>query len=146
MSVDLKAQLKAEENGIPYMYFDSLGMATIAYGRLIDKRKGGHLSDDEMELLLDHDIAEKTAEVMHALPWAATLNEARQAVLIGMAFQMGTAGLLTFKFTLANVRGGFYELAAAAMVQSKWAAQTPARAQRLARQMTTGEFQMPGVQ
>ena len=80
------------------------------------------------------------AEVAKALPWISGLNGARQAVLVGMAFQMGTEGLLKFKNTLAMVQAGDYEGAAKGMLQSLWARQTPARAKRMSDQMKTGEW------
>jgi lysozyme len=57
-----------------------------------------------------------------------------------MAFQMGTDGLLGFKNTLALIRDGKYTEAADAMLASKWATQTPARAKRLSDQMRSGQW------
>jgi lysozyme len=91
-------------------------------------------------LLLANDIAEKTAQVLEALPWAARLSEPRLAVLINMAFQMGIRGLLRFKRMLGSVEDGQYDEAAMEMVDSLWAQQTPERAKRLAKQMLTGEW------
>ena len=138
--MNLKQQLREFEGCIPHAYNDHLGFATIGVGRLIDKRKGGGLTDDEIDYLLDNDIKRKSAEVFDALPWAKDLNEPRRAVLVGMAFQMGKAGLLGFKNTLENIRQGRYAEAARGMLSSLWARQTPERAQRLARQMVTGEW------
>jgi lysozyme len=134
-------QLKREEGVVRHAYQDHLGFWTIGAGRLIDQRKGGGLSDDEIDYLLRNDVNRFTSEVLKALPWAAALNEPRLAVIIGMAFQMGTAGLLGFRNTLAAVRDERYAHAAGLMLQSKWAEQTPARARRMARQMETGEWQ-----
>ena len=138
----LAAQLRQEEGAVPHAYQDHLGFWTIGVGRLIDRRKGGGLSPEEIDYLLANDIERKTREVFTALPWARYLDDARQAVLIGMAFQMGLGGLLGFKNTLANVKAGRYTQAAAGMLASKWAQQTPGRAARMARQMETGEWQM----
>jgi len=130
--------LEAEEGRVAHAYTDSEGWLTIGVGRLIDRRKGGRLTDREIDYLLDNDIAEKTAEVLKALPWIMQLDEARRAVLLGMAFQMGTAGLLGFRNTLELVRTGNYRAAGRGMLQSRWAEQTPKRAQRMAQQMETG--------
>ena len=138
--MDLKTQLIEFEGKVPHAYEDHLGFVTIGVGRLIDKRKGGHLTDDEIDYLLDNDIRRKTAEVLEALPWAKSLNEPRQAVLIGMAFQMGLKGLLGFTGTLSAMRDEHYADAAEGMRQSLWARQTPKRAKRLAHQMETGEW------
>lgn len=139
--MNLATQLRQEEGSIPYAYQDHLGYWTIGVGRLIDKRKGGGLSPDEVDYLLANDIVRKSTEVFAALPWARELNEPRQAVLIGMAFQMGTAGLLGFKNTLAHVKAGRWTHAASGMLASRWAEQTPGRAARMARQMETGTWQ-----
>ena len=76
-----------------------------------------------------------------ALPWFTELDAARQGVLVNMAFQMGTAGLLAFNRTLVAIAQQRYAEASAYMLQSKWAKQTPARAKRMADQMETGEWQ-----
>ena len=136
--MNLAQMLEAEEGRVAYAYTDSEGWLTIGVGRLIDRRKGGRLTDREIDYLLDNDIAEKTAEVLKALPWIMQLDEARRAVLLGMAFQMGTAGLLGFRNTLELVRTGNYRAAGRGMLQSRWAEQTPKRAQRMAQQMETG--------
>ena len=139
--MNLARMLEDEEGRKRSAYQDHLGFWTIGIGRLIDTRKGGGLSDDEIDYLLANDIKAKTAEVAKALPWISTLNGARQAVLIGMAFQMGTEGLLAFKNTLAKIQAGDYAGAAEHMALSKWATQTPARAKRMAKQMETGLWQ-----
>lgn len=139
--MDLKQMLRRDEGVMATAYQDHLGFWTIGVGRLIDKRKGGGLSDDEIDYLLDNDIREKTAQVRAALPWFDQLNEPRRAVLIAMAFQLGITGLLGFKNTLASVRDERWENAAEGMRQSLWAKQTPERVRRMARQMETGEWQ-----
>lgn len=103
--------------------------------------KGLMWADDLISKTLDDDIAKKTAEVRKAIPWFDTLNDARKAVLVGMAFQMGTAGLLAFKRTLAAMRDERWAEAANGMCTSLWAKQTPKRARRLARQAETGDWQ-----
>ena len=58
-----------------------------------------------------------------------------------MAFQLGVEGLLAFKTTLSLIQGGNYTKAAEQMILSKWHSQTPARCERLAKQMRTGVWQ-----
>jgi lysozyme len=138
--MDLKSQLLREEGAESCAYQDSLGYWTIGVGRLIDSRKGGGLSNEEIDMLLDNDIKRNYEAVLKALPWMEKLSDQRQAVLIGMAFQMGLKGLLQFKRMLSAVEDGQYFEAAAQMVESTWARQTPARAHRMALQMETGEW------
>jgi lysozyme len=95
----------------------------------------------EIEQMLANDIADREQALRLSLPWFDSLDEPRQAVLVNMAFQLGVVGLLQFKDTLSRVREGNYAGAAAAMLQSKWALQTPERAKRLAIQMETGVWQ-----
>ncbi|QIW89977.1 lysozme [Aeromonas phage PS] len=66
------------------------------------------------------------------------LDAARTAVLVSMAYQMGVAGLAQFKNTLYLVETKQFEEAAKAMLDSKWAKQTPNRARRHAEQMRSG--------
>ena len=138
--VDLKEQLKRDEGVVNHAYKDSLGFTTIGVGRLIDANRGGGLSDSEVDYLLNNDITDKTAQVLEALPWASKLNEPRRAVLINMAFQLGIGGLLQFKRALGSIEDGQYGEAAKEMLDSTWAKQTPARAQRLAQQMETDQW------
>ena len=138
--MDLKSQLLREEGAESCAYQDSLGYWTIGVGRLIDARKGGGLSTEEIDFLLENDIKTKTREVLLALPWMPRLSEPRQAVLIGMAFQMGIGGLLKFKRALGSIEDGQYAEAAVEMLESKWGNQTPERAYRMAKQMETGEW------
>lgn len=64
----------------------------------------------------------------------------RAAVLQSMAYQMGVDGLGKFINTLSAIKAGHWELAKAGMLDSKWARQTPERAQRHAEQMLTGKW------
>lgn len=139
--MDLKSQLLREEGAESCAYQDLLGFWTIGVGRLIDSRKGGGLSNDEIDMLLENDIKRNYDAVLAALPWVEKLSDRRQAVLIGMAFQMGLGGLLKFKRMLALAENGQYSEAAIEMLLSKWAQQTVKRAYRMALQMEKDEWQ-----
>lgn len=141
MNQNLIKQLRDEEGEVLSAYQDHLGFWTIGVGRLIDKRKGGGITKEESEYLLSNDISKVNAQLDINMPWWRKLDEPRQAVLQGMAFQMGIAGLLGFKNTLKMVESGDYEGAGKGMLNSLWAKQTPARAKRMSEQMRTGEWQ-----
>ena len=137
----LTAQLRRDEGTKATVYKDTLGFDTIGVGRLIDSRKpGSGLRPDEIDYLLRNDIADRVRALTKALPWFVGLDDARRGVLINMAFQLGTAGLLGFKSTLALIAAGKYAESAEQMLKSKWATQTPDRSKRLAEQMKTGEW------
>jgi lysozyme len=141
------AALLAREEGLRLAVYDDatgkpllpgmrlVGHPTIGIGRCLD-RKG--ISRAEALALLENDTAEVRAQVAAALPWSAALGEARRMVLEAMAFQMGIAGLLKFRLTLAAIERGDFAAAAEGMLASAWARQTPARAARMAALLREG--------
>lgn len=131
----VRAQLRVDEGCVLHAYTDSLGYLTIGIGRLIDKRKGGGISEDEAEMLLNNDLARVEGELLGELPWVAGLDSARKQVLVNMAFNMGMRTLLTFRATLAAVQRGDYATAADQMVKSRWYGQVGNRAKRLVAMM-----------
>ena len=141
MITDSYTQLKRDEGEVLHAYQDHLGYWTIGIGILVDRRKGGGLRPEESEFIFRNRLKLLDAELSDRLPWIYKLDPARKGVLINMAFQMGVSGLLGFKNTLAMVEAGRYGDAAKLMLESKWARQTPARAQRLSNQMATGKWQ-----
>ena len=126
-------QLRRDEGESPTCYQDHLGNWTIGVGRLVGR--GGGLRPDEIAYLLNNDIIDRRDSLKIALPFVTALSSARQGVLINMAFNMGTAGLLKFKNMLAAVEAGQWGVAAKEMLDSTWARQVPTRAARLASQM-----------
>ena len=93
---------------------------------------------ERCESALLSDIQAATVTVFARWPWVETLADARQGVLIDMAFQMGVDGLGKFRNTLAAIQSGLYEIAANDMLASNWARETPVRAQIEALMMRTG--------
>lgn len=138
--MNITEQLKRDEGLKLHAYQDHLGFWTIGIGRMIDLRKGGGISQEEAEYLLANDIKRRQRELTICLPWFPELDEARQGVLLNMSFQLGTAGLMKFKKALEFMRKKQYVAAANEMLQSTWAEQTPARAERLAKQMMIGQW------
>ena len=134
-------QIKQDEGLVLHSYADTLGYATIGYGRLVDQRKGGGISEDEALYLLKNDVNARLNVLENAIDFFARLDDARKGVLLNMSFQLGIAGLLKFKSTLSYIESGDYENASANMLKSLWARQTPNRANRLAEQMRTGTWQ-----
>ena len=128
--MNLAQQLEREEKRVPWVYPDSKGWLTLGIGRLVDKRKGGRLSDPEIDFLLANDIREKTAQVIAALPWTVNLSEPRMGAIVGMCFQLG----------IGNAEEGTGLLGF--MLQSKWARlDSPDRARRMSRQIASGSWQ-----
>jgi lysozyme len=139
---ELTRQLRGDEGVRATVYKDHLGFSTIGVGRLVDPRKpGAGLRPHEIDFLLQNDVDDRIDALTRRLPWFQDLDDARRGALLNMSFQLGVDGLLAFERTLSLVRDGKYENAAAAMLQSKWAQQTPARAARMAEQMRSGLWQ-----
>ncbi|WP_248322050.1 glycoside hydrolase family protein [Caballeronia sp. Sq4a] len=96
------------------------------------------LTDAQVTQLLERDISATLGKLDRALPWWRQMDEVRQRVLANMCFNMGLAGLLTFKNTLAAMQRGSYAVAAAGMKNSAWYGQVKQRAVRLCQAMETG--------
>ena len=116
-------------------YRDAANKLTIGVGRNLDDVG---LSKDEAMLLLRNDIRRAAAALDEKLPWWKSLSEARQKVLVSMAFNLGVGGLLGFQGMLAALRDGDYAAAADHMLASKWASQVGTRAVELAYMMENG--------
>jgi len=138
MITNLREQLFRDEGVRLKPYKDRSGKLTIGVGRNLDDVG---ISMTEADLLLDNDITRAAAAVMAHIPFAAGLGEVRFGVLVNMAYNLGIGGLLKFTQFLADVERGDFAVAAVEMLNSKWAQQVGARAERLARQMDTNQWQ-----
>ncbi len=144
--MDSVSVIKFEEGFRATPYNCSLGYPTIGYGQKIGD-KGTHLG------VYQFTVSESTAtqmlldEVDHIiksfmkLGWYSKLNPERKAIIISMAYQMGVVGLLKFKNMIAALDHNNYEKAAKEMLNSLWAVQTPARAERHNKVMLSGSFE-----
>jgi len=117
-------------NGIGHKYTDGLD------------HEGEIWSDAKIDAQFAQDYGDAFRGVVAALPWFVDLDEVRQAVVISMAFQMGVRGLLGFKNTLAAIRDQRWNDAAGGIRASEWYRQTQARAERAARAIETGAWQV----
>ena len=133
-------RLILDEDEVLHAYQDHLDFWTIGVGRLIDARKGGGISQDESRYLLRNDIHKKTAECEQRFDWWDAIDATRQGVIVCMAFQLGTNGVANFRKMIAAMKILDYITASIEMLDSTWAKQTPARAQRMAQIMRTGEW------
>ena len=134
----VRAQLRIDEGEVPHAYPDSEGYWTIGVGRMIDKRLGGRLRPDEIALMLENDIRDAEEDAKTLFPGFLALSDARKAVLVNMAFNLGRDRLAAFQRFRGAVEAQEWERAAAEMLDSRWATQVGIRAQRLAKQMKEG--------
>lgn len=112
---------------------------TIGYGHTgSDVHPGVIWTLDQAEAALERDVAGVEAGLDASLAWWRGLNDARQDVLVNMGYELGVHGLLGFPHALADIQNGIWPAADHDMLASRWAAQVPRRAGRLALQMETG--------
>lgn len=131
----LRQQLVEHEGERLTVYRCTAGYLTIGCGRNLETTG---ISKAESRYFLDNDITRCINECVAKFAWFPELDPVRQRVIVDMAFQLGIVGLSNFRTTLKYIDAKQYGLAADAMLQSKWAQQTPARAERLSRWMRTG--------
>lgn len=157
-------QLKLHEGVELTPYLCSEGYWTIGYGRNLESK--GLTADEQVAILgsvyppqkviaklnkqgitltqaeemLLNDLTEVEVSLNRYLA-LESLCDARQAVCINMAFNLGIAGFLKFQRTINAIRAQRWEDAAHEMLDSRWAKQVGRRARELAEQMRTGEWQ-----
>jgi len=132
--MSLRERIKRHEGLRFRPYRDTEGFLTVGYGRCMDKVQ---FSQDEVELMLDNDIrrAMDGAETFFVY---SQLNYVRREVLTEMIFQLGRSGVSKFKKFLDAALNGDWVEAAAQMLDSKRARQTPGRAMELANMFERG--------
>lgn len=108
-------------------YHDTVNKLTIGYGRNLDDMG---ITEAEAEAMLNNDI-ERVMGNLEKVEWYTGLDDARKAVIVDMAFNMGLPRLFKFKKMIAAIKAGDYETAADEMVNSKWYGQVGERAVEL---------------
>ncbi|WP_276756553.1 glycoside hydrolase family protein [Pseudoalteromonas marina] len=134
----LAEQLKKHEGLRLKPYTDTVGKLTLGIGRNLED-KG--ITEQEALFMLNNDVDYFYGQLNKKLTWFKSLDDARQNVLVNMAFNLGVAGLLSFVNTLSAISYSHYSQASREMLNSKWAKQVGYRAEELAEQMRTGEYQ-----
>ncbi len=132
----LKTMLTKHEGKRNKPYQDTLGIWTIGVGRNLEDTG---ISDDTIDQMLMEDIARCEAEA-RTLNWYKDLNEARQAVIVMMIFNMGLPRFKKFKETIKYIGYKLYHRAANEMLDSRWAVQVGNRSHELSEMMRTGEW------
>lgn len=153
IEMSIKKIIEFEEGFRDYPYLCSEGYVTIGYGTKLHKDRG--LNPKDFPIMVDKEIATKMLEMkVRAVVARITTGiyadvfmrqpEAVQNVLVSMAYQMGYKGLLKFKNMWKALDSGNYHVAAEEALDSLWAKQTPARAQRHAMVIANRSMQIYG--
>lgn len=136
----IAADLKQDEGWRASAYQDTEGYLTIGYGFLIDAAKGGELPLSIGEMWLTLLVDQTYQATRRVIPGFDEQPENVQRALCNMAYQLGISGLMGFKKTISLIRQGRYYEAADEAMDSKWAKQTPNRAERVARLIRLGNL------
>lgn len=131
----LRSQLERHEGLRLRVYQDTVGKATIGYGRNLDDVG---ISRTEADFMLAADI-EKVERQLAEVDEYNHLSPVRQTAVANMAFNLGFYGLMQFKRMWAAIGRGDYQAASREMLSSKWARQVGTRAVELSEIMRTGE-------
>lgn len=166
-AMTIEKMLRGDEGIKASVYWDHLGYPTIGIGHLIVHKKtrdmsfissvlgkqigrsvGSTITAVEISKLFASDLAKIQSEIRKnktISPVYSKLNRSRQMALENMAFQMGTGGLAKFKTLLNHMKNGKWVEAASAAKKSKWAKQTPGRANRVSLVIKNGNLGSYGV-
>jgi len=133
--------LRLHEGFVSHVYEDSTPekYLTIGYGRLVDKRLGGGISEEEAQYLLNNDIQNCIKILKSKIECWNQLSETRQIVLINMYFNLGNR-LFQFKNMLFALHAKDFDEVAKQMLDSKWAQQVKGRSIELAGMMKTNVY------
>lgn len=131
----LRQQLVRHEGLRLKPYRDTLGYLTIGVGRNLD---GRGITEDEAMTLLDHDLDLCLRLLTGKFAWFASLDPIRQRALVDLCFNLGMAGLLEFRQTLASLERGDYAQAGQQLQASRWFRQVGLRGPRIVGMIATG--------
>ena len=138
MDKDLKARIKKHEGFRDVIYKDSLGFATIGYGHLVlptdDFVEGQQYSKEILDAVFDKDFQNASNNANKLIGDIPLVYQAKE-VICEMVFQLGIGGVSKFKKMWEALEKGDYTEASFQMMDSRWAKQTPSRAESLSKIM-----------
>ena len=157
---DLYSALVVDEGEVLHIYPDQYNYQTVGIGHLLTKENNrlaaisilnkivgrntnGYITKDESRSIFMTDLAKFQKQVLQSSVLAPIFNKldvVRQAGLLNMCFQMGTAGAESFHNSLTLVANKQYTQASTNLKQSKWYSQTENRASRVIDTLVTGTF------
>ena len=135
---DLMERIKKHEGFVPKIYKDSLGFATIGYGHLVlpeeQWEEGKEYSKEQLEHVFKTDFNNAVGQATGLMD-GMDLDDKAKEVIIEMVFQLGVGGVGKFKKMWEALRNKDYGEASFQMMDSRWAKQTPNRAESLSKVM-----------
>ena len=126
-----------ETKGLSKEECDFLSLGVYGKDEVILKLEERGITKEESRYFLSNDIDYFMHELGECMSWFRSLPETAKIVLIDMAFNLGIAGLLKLKKTLALIEKGRYIAASDEMLNSAWKYQVGQRSYDLSNQLKT---------
>ena len=127
---NLIENIKESEGFVKHVYDDSRGIPTIGYGFAI---KDLDLDEDIASEILSRKVSRLINKVDGKFDWFNEANDEIKEVVVEMCYQLGLGGFSKFKKTISYFANKDYKEASIEMLDSKWAKQTPNRANKLSK-------------
>lgn len=135
MYEEIKEEIIKHEGKINKVYLDHLGNATFGVGHLVlptdDLQEGVEYDDAKVMEFFERDFKQATNDAETFIK-SESIDPRAFGCVINMAFQLGLPRLLKFKNFRYHLNKCDYESASSEMLDSRWAKQTPNRANELA--------------
>jgi len=128
-------------NGRHLIYKCPAGHWTIGIGRNVDVNGGLGLSEEEVNFLLEGDIARIIKELSTEYAWFSDLDDVRKDAMIDISFNLGQTKLRKFVLALKAMSTADYETASKEFLDSNWSRTVKGRSVELAAMIETGEYQ-----
>jgi lysozyme len=127
-------------NGRHLIYKCPAGHWTIGIGRNVDVNGGLGLSDEEVNFLLEGDIARVIKELSTEYAWFSDLDDVRKDAMIDISFSLGQTKLRKFVLALEAMAIADHQTASKEFLDSDWSRTVKGRSIELAAMIETGEY------
>ncbi len=141
MNMDrLLESVKKHEGYRNKVYLDTLGKRTVGVGHLCVEdfwEDDKEYEEKFLMTILEHDLqsAIKGAKDLMQEHGCMDIDELAEEIIIEMVFQLGKTGVSKFRNMWKHLSALEYASAASEMLDSRWAKQTPNRAEAMSAQM-----------
>jgi lysozyme len=141
MNMDrLLESVKKHEGYRNKVYLDTLGKRTVGVGHLCVEdfwEDDKEYEEKFLMTILEHDLqsAIKGAKDLMQEHGCMDIDEVAEEIIIEMVFQLGKTGVSKFRNMWKHLSALEYASAASEMLDSRWAKQTPNRAQSMSADM-----------
>ena len=138
----LLESVKKHEGYRNKVYLDTLGKRTVGVGHLCVEdfwEDDKEYEEKFLMTILEHDLSDaiKGANDLMAENGCMDINEKAHELIIEMVFQLGKTGVSKFRNMWKALSTLDYSTAAEQMLDSRWAKQTPNRAQAMSAEMAS---------